>query len=235
MTKKIEEKELKKPSSKNIKTFENKMLNDKKTSTENSTSLKNKESEKKPSQTKEKVKLYIPEKKQNSKKSISGKVENFEESAFFEKESPKDLLNNNRTKSAKKISNFKSRRKTSLALIKKFEHKPGQITINNVEFSKYFKISYFSNIVLRPFKILNQSGFKISHSDYSIFLYVTGGGFSSQAEAVSKSIAKKLSIDNEEYRKYLKLSGLLSTDTRNVERKLPGLRKSRKKEQFSKR
>jgi small subunit ribosomal protein S9 len=62
-----------------------------------------------------------------------------------------------------------------------------------------------------------------------------GGGIRGQAEAVMYGISKCLAEFKPEVQKILKDLGFLTRDARIVERKKPGLRKARKKEQYSKR
>ena len=159
---------------------------------------------------------------------------------IVEKQSNKEetVVATKKVKSSQKpiSSNFKSRRKTSLAIIKSSKpSKNGKITVNGIDFTKYFKIPYFKDIITAPFKALKENTFDVSYTDFDFITSVNGGGFKGQAEALAQAIARFLSSLNEEYRKILKQSGFLSTDMRNVERKVPGFRKSRKKEQFSKR
>ena len=69
----------------------------------------------------------------------------------------------------------------------------------------------------------------------NINVNVVGGGVSGQVEAIRLALARALCILDEENRKILKPEGLLSRDSRNVERKKYGRKKARKKFQFSKR
>ena len=64
---------------------------------------------------------------------------------------------------------------------------------------------------------------------------VSGGGKSGQAGAVRHGIARALEKQDPELRAELKKAGLLTRDSRAVERKKPGRHKARKKPQFSKR
>jgi small subunit ribosomal protein S9 len=66
-------------------------------------------------------------------------------------------------------------------------------------------------------------------------IQVLGGGVKGQAEATMYGIAKCLALFKPELQKILKDLGFLTRDSRIVERKKPGLRKARKKEQYSKR
>jgi small subunit ribosomal protein S9 len=64
---------------------------------------------------------------------------------------------------------------------------------------------------------------------------VKGGGISGQADAVRHGIAKALNEYDSSLRKILKPAGLLTRDSRIVERKKPGKKKARRSPQFSKR
>ena len=64
---------------------------------------------------------------------------------------------------------------------------------------------------------------------------VNGGGLSGQAGAIRLGIARALINANPDYRPLLKSNGLLTRDSRKVERKKPGQPGARKKFQFSKR
>ncbi len=62
-----------------------------------------------------------------------------------------------------------------------------------------------------------------------------GGGYSAQADAVKHGITKALVQYEESFRAILKPMGLLTRDSRVVERKKPGKKKARRSPQFSKR
>ena len=62
-----------------------------------------------------------------------------------------------------------------------------------------------------------------------------GGGIKGQAEAIKLGIARALCEVNPEFRPALKALGLMTRDSRGVERKKPGKRKARRSFQFSKR
>ncbi|XP_060199564.1 small ribosomal subunit protein uS9c [Lycium barbarum] len=72
-------------------------------------------------------------------------------------------------------------------------------------------------------------------ASYDIFVKVEGGGLSGQAQAISLGIARALLKVSESHRKPLRGEGLLTRDARVVERKKVGLKKARKRPQFSKR
>ena len=72
-------------------------------------------------------------------------------------------------------------------------------------------------------------------SQFDISVSVSGGGSNGQAGAIQLGIARALLVYNEELRGELRKGGFLTRDAREVERKKVGLRKARKKEQYSKR
>ena|GEM_PF-954284 len=95
--------------------------------------------------------------------------------------------------------------------------------------------SYFARPVLR---MIAAHSFDVSRSKdmFDVFCTVKGGGLSGQAAAIRHGIAKALSVwDRETYRSVLKSAGLITRDSRCVERKKYGRRKARKSFQFSKR
>ncbi len=105
----------------------------------------------------------------------------------------------------------------------------GSITVNGKDYTDYFPVVYLQNKVEAPLKTAESEG------TLDISINVFGGGQKGQAEAVSLAIARALIIDNPEKRPPLKKAKLLRRDARVVERKKTGLRKARKKEQYSKR
>ena len=72
-------------------------------------------------------------------------------------------------------------------------------------------------------------------SSYDVFVKAHGGGLAGQAQAISLGIARALLRVSESHRIPLRKEGLLTRDSRVVERKKVGLRKARKAPQYSKR
>ncbi|KAG6784559.1 hypothetical protein POTOM_010256 [Populus tomentosa] len=72
-------------------------------------------------------------------------------------------------------------------------------------------------------------------SSYDVFVKAHGGGLSGQAQAISLGVARALLKVSQNHRIPLKREGLLTRDSRIVERKKVGLKKARKAPQFSKR
>ncbi|AFJ90837.1 30S ribosomal protein S9 [Blattabacterium sp. (Blaberus giganteus)] len=119
------------------------------------------------------------------------------------------------------------RRKRSLARIY-LKTGNGSIIVNSMELNQYFP-KYLHHKILYPIEIIK----KLSQFDINIKVF--GGGFNGQAEAIRLAISRALCQVDEKNRKKLKSEGLLTRDSREVERKKFGQKKARKKYQFSKR
>ena len=120
------------------------------------------------------------------------------------------------------------RRKKSIARVYISKGK-SEININSKIFKEYFPTAVSQFKLLQPLNLTNNL------DQYTISINVAGGGVNGQVEAIRLALAKALCILNEENRKILKPDGLLTRDSRNVERKKYGRKKARKKFQFSKR
>jgi small subunit ribosomal protein S9 len=105
----------------------------------------------------------------------------------------------------------------------------GKMTINNKGLKDYFKRETNRIIVNMPLALLELS------ETIDLKITVQGGGDSGQAGAIRHGITRALMDYNEEFRTPLREAGFVTRDSRVVERKKPGLRKARKKPQFSKR
>lgn len=119
------------------------------------------------------------------------------------------------------------RRKSSLARI---YLKPGNglIIVNSKKLDQYFP-KYVHQKILYPIHIIDKLNL------FDINIKVFGGGFNGQAEAIRLAISRALCLFDLSHRKILKEYGLLTRDSREVERKKFGQKKARKKYQFSKR
>lgn len=126
------------------------------------------------------------------------------------------------------IINTIGRRKTSIARVYVKPGK-GQIIINDRELNDYFKSEILQTTVKQALTVLK------ANEQYDVTVNVEGGGNKGQAEAIRLGIARALVTINNENRPPLKKEGLLTRDSRMVERKKPGRAKARKKFQFSKR
>jgi small subunit ribosomal protein S9 len=104
----------------------------------------------------------------------------------------------------------------------------GKVTINGRDGKAYFGREALLNYALTPFKVTDT----VNHFD--VIARGNGGGVSGQAGALRHGIARAL-LSAGEYRAELKKAGYLTRDPRMVERKKYGLKKARKRPQFSKR
>ena len=104
----------------------------------------------------------------------------------------------------------------------------GKVTINKRDGKDYFGRQALVDMALAPFRVTDT----VDHFD--VIATCNGGGVSGQAGALRHGIARTL-LSAGDYRSDLKKAGFLTRDARVVERKKYGLRKARKKPQFSKR
>jgi small subunit ribosomal protein S9 len=104
----------------------------------------------------------------------------------------------------------------------------GQVTINGRDGKAYFGREALLDYALTPFKVSDTVGL------FDVFANATGGGISGQAGALRHGISRAL-LNAGDYRAELKKAGFLTRDPRMVERKKYGLKKARKRPQFSKR
>ncbi|WP_428035574.1 30S ribosomal protein S9 [Amphritea sp.] len=105
----------------------------------------------------------------------------------------------------------------------------GKITVNQRELDVYFGRETARMIVRQP---LNLTG---NAEKFDVYITVKGGGGFGQAGAIRHGITRALMEYDETLRAELRAAGFVTRDAREVERKKVGLRKARKKPQFSKR
>ncbi len=127
-----------------------------------------------------------------------------------------------------KQKNAVGRRKEAVARVY-LSKGTGNITVNGKEYKAYFPIMYLQNQVELPLKTIDVQ------TSFDIVVNVQGGGPKGQAEAIKMGIARTLCEVNPEYRPALKKEGLMTRDSRSVERKKFGKAKARRSFQFSKR
>jgi small subunit ribosomal protein S9 len=120
------------------------------------------------------------------------------------------------------------RRKTSVARVRLMPG-TGTVTVNGREAAGYFGRAVLMTLIESPFKVTDTVG------KFDVIAKLHGGGLSGQAGALRHGIARALLEAGDDYRADLKKEGLLRRDPRMVERKKYGLKKARKKPQFSKR
>ncbi|HSW81693.1 MAG TPA: 30S ribosomal protein S9 [Candidatus Saccharimonas sp.] len=121
------------------------------------------------------------------------------------------------------------RRKASTARARVSTGK-GAIVINDKKAEDYLcnNEAWLSEL-LQPLQLIGKE------KDFDISVHVNGGGLAGQVDATKLAISKALSAMNDDLRGTFKKAGLLKRDSREKEPKKYGLRKARKREQFSKR
>jgi small subunit ribosomal protein S9 len=125
-------------------------------------------------------------------------------------------------------TNTSGRRKTAVARIY-LKDGSGNIIVNDKDYKVYFPTLPLQYVVNQALEVSNQLG------KYDVMVNVQGGGIAGQAEATRLAIAKALVELDPEVKPALRAKGIMTRDSRMVERKKPGRRKARRKFQFSKR
>ena len=121
------------------------------------------------------------------------------------------------------------RRKRSVARVVLTSPGKGNITINGLNIENYIPRDSLVTMIKQPLVALEQE------TGYDINVNVSGGGLSGQSGAIRLGLSRALLNVNPDNRSLLKSNGLLTRDSRKVERKKPGQPGARKKFQFSKR
>jgi small subunit ribosomal protein S9 len=105
----------------------------------------------------------------------------------------------------------------------------GAFVVNGKPVDQFFSRETGRMIVRQPLELTNNL------ESFDIMVSVMGGGESGQAGAVRHGITRALIDYDAELKPSLKKAGLVTRDAREVERKKVGLRKARRRKQFSKR
>jgi small subunit ribosomal protein S9 len=121
------------------------------------------------------------------------------------------------------------RRKTAVARVRLFPGS-GEFVVNGKNITEYFgQRDLFEREVIRPLELTGNA------ASFNVLVRVRGGGVAGQVGAVRHGVARALLDLNAELRPTLKKAGLLTRDPRMKERKKPGLKRARKRPQYTKR
>lgn len=120
------------------------------------------------------------------------------------------------------------RRKTAVARVRIYNG-TGEYSLNGRPLDDYFKDPELRRRAHEPFKVVDLEG------RFDINATLHGGGTTGQSDALRLGIARALIDLDLELRPALKKEGMLTRDSRKVERKKYGLRKARRAPQFTKR
>jgi small subunit ribosomal protein S9 len=105
----------------------------------------------------------------------------------------------------------------------------GEIVVNGRPLDTFFGRETARMIVRQPFTVAQAEG------KFDVHVTVSGGGTTGQAGAIRHGITRALMAYDESLRKVLRKAGFVTRDAREVERKKVGLRKARRRPQYSKR
>ncbi len=105
----------------------------------------------------------------------------------------------------------------------------GSITVNTRPLDDYFGRETSCMVVRQPLETVEMT------ENFDIVVTVKGGGDTGQAGAIRHGITRALMTYDESLRGSLRKAGFVTRDAREVERKKVGLRKARRRPQFSKR
>ncbi|MDD6289663.1 MAG: 30S ribosomal protein S9 [Eggerthellales bacterium] len=119
------------------------------------------------------------------------------------------------------------RRKNAVARVRLIPG-TGKVTVNGRDAREYFGRDALVEYATTPFKVTDTEG------HFDVIARLNGGGISGQSGALRHGISRAL-LEAGDYRAELKKAGFLTRDARMVERKKYGLKKARKRPQFSKR
>ncbi len=106
----------------------------------------------------------------------------------------------------------------------------GKITINDLSLD-----AWLGGLEAKKLRVKQPLVLTKQHESVDIVATTLGGGFGGQADALRHGISRALVAFNPELKTILKPEGMMTRDSRVVERKKPGKRKARRSRQFSKR
>ena len=112
------------------------------------------------------------------------------------------------------------RRKTAVARVRLYSADKNEVLVNGKKTEDFFGTAELVNKTKEALELVSEK--------YFVSAYVKGSGINAQAEAIRLGIARALVELDPGARSILKEKGFLKRDPRSVERKKPGLKKSRK-------
>lgn len=121
------------------------------------------------------------------------------------------------------------RRKSATARVRVTVGGKGDVVINDRPMLNYFGVEKLRETVYGPFELIGRK------KDFDVAVKVLGGGLVGQSEAIRLGIARSLVKLDSGLKSLLRAAGFLTRNSREKERKKPGLKKARKAPQWSKR
>ncbi len=121
------------------------------------------------------------------------------------------------------------RRKRAVARVRIYPEGDGKVLVNGKPHNEYFGRQKDWECAKAPFEVTNVE------AQFNMTVLVKGGGITGQAEAIRMGIARALVKVDPEFRSALRKAGFMTRDSREKERKKPGLKRARKATQYTKR
>ncbi len=121
------------------------------------------------------------------------------------------------------------RRKSATARVRIYPGGNGQVVVNGKPYDEYFGREKDWLNVFAAFGVTGTRG------QFDVTVLAHGGGITGQSEAIRMGTARALLEVNPDFRPALRKAGLLTRDSREKERKKPGLKRARKAPQYTKR
>jgi small subunit ribosomal protein S9 len=123
----------------------------------------------------------------------------------------------------------KGARKTAVAQVRLYKKGKGDLQINDLDYTNYFRTENLRKIFLDALRVAGHL------KDVDITIKAHAGGLMSQAQACRHAISRALTLLDPALRPLLKAEGFLTRDPRVKERKKPGLKRARRAPQWAKR
>jgi small subunit ribosomal protein S9 len=121
------------------------------------------------------------------------------------------------------------RRKAATARVRLYPNGTGNVLINDRDGREYMPRVGDFEIMLQPLTIIGQE------NSYDITIHVNGGGITGQRDAMKLGVARALLKVDPDLRPRMRQAGFLTRDSREKERKKPGLKRARKAPTYTKR
>lgn len=121
------------------------------------------------------------------------------------------------------------RRKAATARVRIYVAGNGNFIVNNRPAEEYLNRADDVQTALAPIRLLGIERL------YDVSVHVNGGGVTGQAEAIRMGLARALVEADENVRPKMREAGFLTRDSREKERKKPGLKRARKAPTYTKR
>lgn len=121
------------------------------------------------------------------------------------------------------------RRKAATARVRLYPNGTGNVIINDKDGRDYLPRAGDYEVMVEPLTLIGQE------NNYDMTVHVNGGGITGQRDAIKLGVARALLKLDPELRPRLRSAAFLTRDSREKERKKPGLKRARKAPTYTKR